>query len=289
MDFNQFKAEMMQKYDEKDIDVAIFNRIAVVKFVRDSRGNVSGRCRFGLVYRHRDCEDSINEGETWVCELMENYAANGQYFAKGIEKVDPAFLMDLRADQINLVAESIWEHHRGAVENMMYEQYGNVIDERVESKVSELTRSFEEEKAGLQEQIDSLKEENESLNRTVTLSDEIIQSLKEEKKGLESEISSFKERVMAPLALQPVIPKDVLEDEVIRISDDTLYSKRFTDGMYSVHFSADRHLMTVDRDEKGSTECRSGMIRLDGLSQIISGEGAVFRFLPDMRSIIMDA
>ncbi len=282
MDFNQFKTEMMQKYDGKDLDLALFNRVAVVKFVMDSRGNISGRCRFGLVYRHRDFEDSIKEGETWVCELMENYAASGQYFAKGLEKVDPAFLMDLRADQIGLVAQSIWDNHREAVENVMYEKYGNVIEEKVDAMVSEKTQAFETKKKGLEDEIEVLREENESLNKTVELSDEIIQSLKEEKKDLESRLKESEERAAAAkdLMVLPEVTEPCASNpgSIVRISDDTLYSKQLVDGKYTVHVSADRCMMTIRPDDSGGVECKDGMIRLGCLDCIMDRERNVFRF-----------
>ena len=283
MDFNQFKSQLLQKYDPMDLDIAGLNRVAVVKFEKDSRGKVSGRCAFGRVFRHREYEDIIKDGDTWVCELAENYSANNQYFAKGLVRVDPSFLTDLRADQIKMIAESIWDNHKDAVENVLFEQYGNVIDDRVNDIVSQKEALFEKEK-------ENLLEKTESLNRTVELSDEIIQSLKEEKKGLESRVKELEERIvsMKVTAALPESSGDPIGNTgtVVRISDDTLHSRSFTDGMYRVRISADRSMMTVVPDEDGDVECRNGMIRLDGLQCIIDGEETLFRYFPETGRVV---
>ena len=292
MDFNQFKAEMMQKYEDRDVDIAMFSRVAVVKFARDTRGNISGKCRFGLVYRHRDYEDSIKEGETWVCELMENYAANGQYFARGLEKVDSAFLMDLRADQLKLVAESIWENSRESVENMMYEQYGNIIDEKVDSIVSERMQPLEEERKVMQERLNSLRAENCDLMKGVESYDNALQSMKKEKEELESRVRELEERIQSGIVRTlPTVSDGVMDDPlcVVRVADDTLYSKSFSKGMYSVRVSADKHLMTVIPDDSGDIECRDGMMKFNNLCCILENGRNVFRFQPDMRSITVNA
>ena len=284
MDFNQMKAEYFSKYPEEDRDYSFLNKIAVVTFATDSHGNISGRCRFGLVFRHKDSESLIKDGETWICELQENYRGNRQYFGRALKKIDGSFLFDLTQDQLKVITSSIWENNRESVENMIFEQYGDIIDTKVSEICSEKEAELQKGRELLQSQIDEMRGINEGLeNKNKDLSemldqcDGIIESLKQDKGELESKVDDLKTKITELENMRPEAPripvvqmKNSLSGQyVFKISEDALYSKALTDGNYKVRISSDRKQMFITSDPEGTARCIDGMIRLYGLNRLI--------------------
>lgn len=294
--------DYVDKYEEFNRDFSYFSEIAIVKFERDKHGNISGRCRFGLVYRHRDSEPVINEGETWVCELQENPNKVGQYFGKAVEKIGPAFLLDLRKDQIRDIADCIWKNNKESVENMLFEQYGDVIERKVEEicgpKEKELEserKAFLEKEGGYQKTISDLKKKNEDLSEMLDQCDDIIKSLKEERDGFKSKTEGNKD--IGPKSEVPPIRIPVAELEekypgqyVFRVSEDALYSKSFEDGTYSVHVSSDKRRMLIKQNPGGSVKCEGGMMRLFGLNELMktSAEKMPYEVVNGTYDVILD-
>ena len=284
MDFNEMKAQYFSEYPETDRDYSFLNKIAVVTFATDPRGNISGRCRFGLVFRHKDSESLIKDGETWICELQQNYNGNRQYFGRAVKKIDGSFLFDLTQDQLKTITDSIWENHRDSVENMICEQYGDIIEKKVSEICSEKEAELQKERESIQSQIneikginDGLESKNRELSDMLDQCDGIIESLKQDKGELESRVNDLEAEIAELESRKPEAPripvtqmKDSLPGQyVFKISEDALYSKALTDGNYKVRISSDRKQMLITSDPEGTARCIDGMMRLYGLNRLI--------------------
>lgn len=247
---NDFLKQCAAKYPECDTDISFINKLAVVRFETDNRGNVSGKCSFGLVYRHRECEDSIKAGETWVCELTENfktYSSYRQFFAKGLMKVDASFIFDLKQENMQILADTMWNDHRGYFDSMFDERYSEIVEQKAQERAAELAAETITQVQQLQSEIESLKEKNMGLVTELADRDSYIERMRSQR------IQSTSGDVHHP---------------VRRLTPDTLYSDGF-DGKYEVCFSADRKKMLIIPDEKGSIESVDRTIVLSELNDVM--------------------
>ena len=273
MDFEQFRAQMAKQFPEEDVNLSNLKRIRAVRFDVDERGYVSGTADGNLVYRHRDSEADINAGEIWVCELLPNPQQLRQFFAKGIVKVDSSFLYDLTREQLLHLANKVWKDNRDLIEGIILEENRGIIDERVQKGIENAIEEYQSRIEELEAKVSRLTQEKENLDGMLSMSDSLIDDLKEEVakqkeivSGCQNEIIQLNIRMKNA---RKTIPQAGKVEYVVRTQPDTLYSRSFEDGTYSVFLNAEKTAMLIERNENGRVECKDGMMRLGGLNDIL--------------------
>lgn len=86
----------------------------------------------GIAFRHKEGGLIINSGETWIVELSQK---GSTFFAKGLAKLDSQFFFDLRHDQVDLIADTIWKNHRSLLEPMLEERYKETLRVEIENEI----------------------------------------------------------------------------------------------------------------------------------------------------------
>ena len=272
MDFNEFKAEFAMKYGDVDTNLSYLNKIRVVPFDVDERGNISGKIQEGLVYRHREYENIIKAGEMWVCLLQENIKGHRQYFATPIQKVDAEFIYGLRHDQMKEMAEYIWRNNRDSVISLLRDEIDAEVESKVDERTSDLSERYSTECSDLKAKVENLENEKKDMESRLDMADSLILELKNdvsEKQKLvnncQEEIISLKNRMDRMKVGQSFRE----EGCIVRKESDTLYFPSLDDGRYKVCISADLSQMTIEENPRGKVSCNDGIMRIDGLNDLI--------------------
>jgi len=144
VEFNKWVAGENEKHDltEEEWDEIRRTETAVLTFIREDSGRIRSSHKGMTVFRHRDFENTIMPGETWVCSLEKKAT---YYFAKGMKRVDSAFLFELKKDQIEEIASYIWDQQRHIIEPLLDEKYKDITGKKIAQVAEETGQIYEAE------------------------------------------------------------------------------------------------------------------------------------------------
>jgi len=253
MDFNDFIAELNEKFGMADDEWNVIRKSAIVAFDYDDRGNVSGRHKGMVVYRNKKYENEILPGETWICTLEQNPQTGMNYFAKPLKRIDASFMFELKRDQLSEVADCIWNKYRESIEPVMEERHGEKVKAEIINAVGETRSEYESRINEASAKVQEL-ELKDIENRN------IISSLQGKLSGAEQAGA----RGAPPLSAFGAHP-DV---SVRRVGPDTVASESFVSPRYSVYLSPDYRTLVLVPNTNGDVVCIDGMMTLEGLNAV---------------------
>ena len=140
--FTEFVQKSGELYGTTAMDWAPYYRVGVVRFERNEKGQIAGKYRGTVVYRNKNYTNSIHEGETYIVSLESNPLTGRNYFAKPIAKLDAKFFFELTKDQIDLLAERLWESNRMAILPFLEGKYKEEFDGLLQKQREELTSEY---------------------------------------------------------------------------------------------------------------------------------------------------
>jgi hypothetical protein len=261
MDLLEFQRKFQEQYGIIDEDVGKISKAHILTFWKDEEGRILSKLKGGgIVFRHRDGGQQINEGETWVCELLER---NTTFFAIGVVRLDAKAFYDLRADQVDHLADVIWEKNSAMLEPRFETRYLETLNKKVEERAAEAKRKAEEETA----RAESLRKQMEAMEIRHKMELSAVEAALEDARKQ----AARQEKVHAPPSAE--IGGANLHPKVRRIGPDQVQSEDFTSRRYFVHVSVDRNTMTIRPHEKGSVLCADGVLSLAGLGLVSSYNG----------------
>jgi type I site-specific restriction-modification system R (restriction) subunit len=224
----------------------------------------------GIAFRHKEGGMIINSGETWIVELSQK---GSTFFAKGLARLDSQFFFDLRFDQVDLIADTIWKNNRTLLEPMLEERYKKTLYAEIENEIKSKSDRKLKEKT---EEINQFKEQLELIKKKY---DKAISALKETKTINTKHIKQKKETKNENSAPAQTIERYESEEFIVRaprirrVQPDVLESQDFKHQHYYVHVSSDQSIMTIRPHDKGNILCTNKRITLRGLSLISSYGG----------------
>lgn len=260
IDFFELQRRFQEEHGITDADMDRLKKVQVLSFfTSDEEGTVMARLPGGgVVFRHKDGGMHINPGETWVCELLERGTT---FFAIGMLKLDAKFFFDLRADQVDVLADIIWKDNQSILEPRFEEMYRKKLEEMLNERLQESKKREDEALAT----VDELKTEIEAIktrNKMVVT-------------ALEKELAELKESALRAPLTEPErsnvsgSPFSIeLNPRIRRVSPDELYSEDFRHRNYFVHLSADQSVLTIRPHDRGNIVCLDNRITLSGLGLI---------------------
>ena len=224
----------------------------------------------GIAFRHKEGGMVINSGETWIVELSQK---GSTFFAKGLARLDSQFFFDLRYDQVDLIADTIWKNHRSLLEPMLEERYKKTlygeIENEIKSKSDRKMKETTEEMNQIKEQLEVFKKKYNkaisALKETKTISTKHIKQKKETK--TDNSVHSQTNEVFEPEEFVVRNPR------IRRVQPDVLECQDFNHQHYYVHVSSDQSIMTIRPHDKVNILCTNKRITLRGLSLISSYGG----------------
>ncbi|MDR2944348.1 MAG: hypothetical protein LBU81_04600 [Methanosarcinales archaeon] len=261
MEFNQWVNETNEEFGLADEDWEDIKNTAVLTFLADESGRISSTYKGIRVYRHYDSERTIKSGETWICSLVSKQAYN--YFARGLQRIDSSFMFELKKDQKDAIASSIWEKHKSTIEPLLEEKYKDILDKNIRQTAADTKKEYEAVVKELQETIRRL-EQKEAENKN------IITSLHDKLNASEAEKNSKPSESLIPNA--PFNLSQIYVS-VRRDSPDSISSEWFNKSRYFVHLSADQRMIAVRQHDEGNVVCMNNTIVLEGLSLLSSYSG----------------
>jgi len=262
MDFNDFLTEYSEKYGLTEEDWSGFRKNAILTFLEEDNGKVIARLRGVPVFRHRDSEKEISPGDTWICSL--DTSRETYYFAKGLKKIDASFMYELKKDQIEEIANAVWNAQRHVIEPLLEDKYKEVMEKQLIQAVGDTKATYEG-------QIGVMKENLHQLEQRVAENKQIISSLQEQR-----EAANKKEERKAAAVSGAEPMNDILgvrDTHVRREGPDTISSPFFNRSRYFVHLSSDHRLLTIRPHESGNVICMNNTMVLAGLNLISPFEG----------------
>lgn len=260
IDFLELQKQFQEEYDVPDGDMDRLKKVQILTFfTSEESGKVMARLPGGgVVFRHKDGGMHINPGETWVCELLERGTT---FFAIGVLKIDAKFFFDLRADQVDIIADHIWKENQSILEPRFEEMYRKKLDETLNARLLE-SKKREDEALAV---VDELKAEIETINARHKM---VVSAL-------EKELYELKEgslRATSPKPERSDVPVSPFSMEfnprIRRVGPDELYSEGFHHRNYFVHLSADQSMLTIRPHDRGNVVCLDNRIILVGLGLI---------------------
>ena len=258
--FLDFQKEMHEEYGVSYSDMDRLKKVQVLTFfTSDEDGKVMARMPGGgIVFRHKDGGTHINPGETWVCELLERGTT---FFAIGVLKLDAKFFFDLRSDQVDVIADKIWEDNQSVLEPRFEEMYRKKAEDTLNTRLLE-SKKREDEALATVEDLKAEIEATGTRNKMVVV-------------ALEKELAELKEsalRTPTPELDRTVVSGSPFSIEMTprirRVGADELYSEDFRHRHYFVHLSADRSMLTIRPHDRGNIVCLDNRITLCGLGLI---------------------
>jgi len=257
VDMLKLQAELSEEYGLGDEDWNGIKRSAILTFTLDNGGKVKSSYMNKHVFRHRDSEKTISLGETWICSLQ---SMGTYYFAKGLVRIDPSFLFELKKEQMDEIGSYIWEKYRHIIEPELKAKY----DEEAEKKTNQATESirneYEDKIAGLNEEIDKLVQRDMKNKHVIASLEEELNTVS--KHAAPAPAAPAQEQAFYPYPAQPV------RVSVRRDGPDSIYSESFNRSRYFVHLSYDRRTILIKAHEEGNVLCMNNRIVLEGLSAI---------------------
>lgn len=266
IDFLDFQRQMKDQFGVAEPDVERFKRVHILTFFNTPDGKIMARLPGGgVVFRHNEGGMQIGTGETWICELLEKKTT---FFAIGLQKLDAKFFFDLRADQVDRLADVIWRDNQSILEPRFEEMYRKSLEDALNVRLQDSKKREEDALAKVKELEQDL-EAVSAKNRMVIA--KLEEELKEAKERAQKQIATA-----APEPSSPALPMPVnLRPHIRRVSADELYSEDFRQRNYFVHVSADQGLMTIRPHDQGNVVCLDRRITLVGLSLISPFSGPV--------------
>lgn len=307
MDLNEFIKEQSMMYGERNCDVPTFDKFALLRFVRDSRGNISSRCRFGTVYPHKGCENLIKVGDVWLCILKSSPNTPNVYFGDPVQKLDLYTICEFSQGQMEALVDFIWKDYRSHVLDELDARYCGMVTGRSEDDQS-LIDGLEQRIATLTLEKEGLMSEVASLHNEVHLLIEEMHDLRAENRSLEGRLESaladntvlndafrtskMRERdhllrietlesealrssTMSERKVQTIgrpyssVVQVVGAEKVVRAGSNTLYSTVFMDGRFKARFSMDRNHLKLVPDELGESVCSCNEMEIRGLDVMV--------------------
>jgi hypothetical protein len=267
--------ELKKQYGFSDDNIKQLESVAILTFVQDEKDAERVYSKLptgGIVFRHHAGGKVIRPGETWVVELE---LKGTTYFAKAIAKLDAQFFFDLRTDQVDLIAETIWDSHRTLLEPSLEERYKqDLIEEAAEvanKKVQKETQKIKKERDQAKEE---LKELTDKYKRALKLVEKYKKKSKEQVVSKESTVDTTEPSAEpAPVMIGSGFGTNHVE--VRRSGPDILESPQFCHRHYFIHVSSDQSILTIRPHDRGNVLCIDGRIKLQGLSMISSYSGPV--------------
>jgi hypothetical protein len=260
VDFRDFVAQLNDQFGTTDSDWDPMIKTAIVTFeYDDKRDNISGKYKTVPVFRHREYENTILAGETWICRLDTSH--DNYHFATPVHKVDASFLFELKKNQIDEIAEAVWKNHGSVIQPALEEKYREIMRESASKAVEDARSEYEAKIEDLDSKIHAL-EQRDAENK------QIIASLEEKAKA----VPVYQART-APGGMPqmfPTIQSLIPTASVRRISPDAMQSEFFTQSRYYIHVSADHRIIVVRPHAEGNVVCMDNVITLEGLSLISS-------------------
>ena len=260
IDFFEFQRMFQEEHGITDADMDRLKKVQVLSFfTSEESGTVMARLPGGgVVFRHKDGGMQINPGETWVCELLERGTT---FFAIGMLKLDAKFFFDLRADQVDVLADLIWKDNQSILEPRFEEMYRKTLEETLNARLLESKRREDEALAKVEELRDEIEAISAKNNMVVT--------------ALERKLAELKESAMRAPSPEPERstvsgPQFSIElnPRIRRVGPDELYSEDFRHRNYFVHLSADQSMLTIRPHDRGNVVCLDNRITLSGLGLI---------------------
>jgi len=260
MDFYSLQKELKDKWDIDDDSWDGLKNTAILTFERDAKNNnVLSKHAGRYVFRDKNHEDRIFEGETWICSLS---LRGNYYFAKGLQRLDGSFMLELKREQMEDIADAVWKGHRDKIEPILEEKYKEVMKKAIGEKVAEAVGEKESVIRDLNIQIETL-EQRDSENR------QIIASLEERARTAESRPECPEEPALRISSSTFRVGRVSVE----RTGPDELYSNDFDRTRYFVHISSDYRLLLVRPHDSGDVVCIDNRIMLNGLSMALQFSG----------------
>ena len=278
MDFLQMQREFQEKYGTTDADWEPYRKTAIVRFEKDEKGYVLSRINGKVVFRDNSSNE-IQPGETWIVSLVENTGHSKNYFAKPIMKLDSAFMFDLRKDQLDMVAEHLWNEQRGVLEPMFEERYKETIGKRIADATEEVKRRNDERITEMTATIEKMEARAAEDASVISSLENRIEELNKQLESKEAELRDAKVNVK-PVTVAPQRETEFERTdfsgkniEVMRTGPDSISSKSFRKTRYFVNLSADHRFLLIRPDNTADILCMDGTIVLAGLSEISPFEG----------------
>jgi hypothetical protein len=265
--------ELKKQYGFSNDNIKQLESVSILTFVQDEKDAervYSKLSNGGIVFRHHDGGQIIRPGETWVVELE---LKGTTYFAKGIARLDAQFFFDLRTDQVDLIAQTIWESQRSLLEPSLEERYRqDLIEEAADAankKVQKETQKIKKERDQAKEE---LKELADKYKRALKLVEKYKKKSKEQVVSKESPVDTTEHSIeSAPVMIGSGFCTSHVE--VRRSGPDFLESPQFIHRHYFVHVGSDQSILTIRPHDRGNVLCIDGKIQLQGLSMISSYSG----------------
>ena len=254
MDFNKFRAGLIDEFGLTDEDLKEVDKAAILLFKQTPDGKVISRHNGKAVLKHRDSENEIMAGDLWICSLD---SRGTYYFAKGLMRIDSSFMLELKKEQMDEIVACVWEKHRDMLMPDLEKKYEKILEEEV-NKAREQTRNL------YVEDLDNLSETVLELERKDTENKKIIASLQNQLDNCTVETKTAKgtaETSPPAFSSSPLI-------SVRRDSPDKISSDSFNRSRYSVHLSADLKIILVTPNDQGNVVCMNNTIELNGLALI---------------------
>lgn len=261
LDFYDFVRDQGEEYgiDPADIYQAV-ERVEVLYFERDRNNNIVAYQGGRKIVPDRQSGYIISENQLWICSLTSGPGL-GISYAKPLKEIDAPFLYSLLPEHIDRMVDKIWEKNKATLEPQLDQKYQDQIEETI-------SRRVEEEKAALHQQMESMQETIDSLERTEAEDKSIIESLQTRLEERESIVSAPVAPGEEPHSLSPLSMK-LIDLRVRRTGPDVIESEHFIHPRYFVHASADTRILVVRPHESGTVICVDGKIRLQGLNFIM--------------------
>jgi hypothetical protein len=236
---------------------------AIVSFAQDEKTQYVRGWKDGvLVFRDRNFEDKISAGDTWICELNMPSTASC-YFAKPILKIDASFMFALKHNEIDEIAEILWDKYKAQLIPQMEEKYKELNKEALDNAVRESENSHRAEIAELKEQLETLKK-LDAENQDIISS---LESKLTDCKNSKPEVREY-EKICDLSDSENIFGTVKVSMDVYRIGADVLKSDFFNKPRYMVHFCPDLKMMFVVPAKHGNVVCMNNTIELAGLNMI---------------------
>jgi len=261
MDFMDLVAQYNEKYGMVDDDWENVRNTTILTFIEGENGSVISRYNGITVFRHRDFAKTIFSGETWICSLDKSKLT--YYFAKGIQRIDSAFMFELKGEQRDEIVSCIWEKHRSIIEPVLEEKYKEIAAKNLEQATEETRIKYEAEIKTLKDSIHDL-EQKETENKQIIES--LHEKLNEKMNTKNSDAGSQSPKPAGTLEFMSF--GSVSNISVKRDGPDMIISDSFNKSRYFVHLSADHRTIVIRPHEQGNVVCMNNTIVLERLGLI---------------------
>lgn len=283
-DLGDFTTWASGRYSPEDQDVALFARLAVVKF-RMWDGKPRGECAWGKVYvPDEKLAKEIRPGSFWLCELRpEN---NRTFKGTPFRRVDAEFVLELRPDLAADIANAVNELGDGALESLVRIR----AETEAEKLSSERISALSTEKAELASALDEAERNISDLEARIASVSSDLEAVRTENDSLEARLSDMEAKAermrsanaelvemtrsgMPPESVPRPVQTPGHAPVVVRNGKNGLTSDCFTEPLYKVRLTADRTMIVITPSPQGNVPCEDNTIRLEGLASVCGYTG----------------